>query len=140
MTTVLADTHLGVMVCDSSVTDGDRVWTKTKIHRVGKSLVGLAGSVSQGDAFLEWLREGMEGKRPKFDQSEALILTEGSLTVFFGDGAPQVVKSGREAIGSGAKGVICAYEALEWSDPRRALLIVCKHDAHSRGPVRVFKL
>ena len=48
--------------------------------------------------------------------------------------------SGIEAIGSGGKAAICAYEALALTDPVHAVRIVCKHDAGSRAPVRVYRL
>lgn len=53
---------------------------------------------------------------------------------------PVKVERGIEAIGSGGKAVMCTYEALGFSDPRRAVRIVCKHDAGSRGPVRSYRL
>ena len=53
---------------------------------------------------------------------------------------PTRLASGREAIGTGGKAAMCAYEALWFTDPRRAVSIVCKHDAASRTPVRVYRL
>lgn len=54
MTTILADANKGVMVADSCATDGDRVWSCTKITRVHGMLVALAGNVNQGVEFLRW--------------------------------------------------------------------------------------
>lgn len=140
MTTILADLKFGVMVADSNVSDTDRVWSGRKVFRIKGALIGMAGDDSSREAFLAWYRTGFEGK-VKFDGSSALILCKAGL--FFFDSnylKPTRVTSGREAIGSGGKAAMCAYEALWFTDPRKAVSIVCKHDAGSRGPVRVYRL
>jgi hypothetical protein len=35
---------------------------------------------------------------------------------------------------------LAAYEALGFTDPKRAVQIVCRHDLNSRAPVRVYRL
>ena len=50
------------------------------------------------------------------------------------------VPSGREAIGSGGKGAICAFEALGFLDAAKAVRIACTHDSGSRPPVRTYHL
>jgi hypothetical protein len=140
MTTILADVKHGVMVADSSVTDDDRVWVGKKVFRVKGSLIGVAGLEAEITTFIKWFRGGMVGK-VDFNKSSALILNSHGL--FFYDHnytTPQRIAIGREAVGSGAKSVMCAYEALNFQDPRRAVRIVCKHDANSRTPVRQYKL
>lgn len=140
MTTILADSKLGVMVADSNVSDEDRVWSGKKVFRIKGALIGLAGNDADREAFLPWYRSGFDGKI-KFDNGAALILCKAGL--FFFDKhyvKPVRLASGREAIGSGGKAAMCAYEALWFTDPRRAVSIVCKHDAGSRAPVRVYRL
>jgi len=138
VTTILSDAHLGVMVADSSVSDGDRVWSERKVFRIKGALIGLAGEDGDCGRFLQWVKDGLPGK-PRFGETAALILTPGQLLFFDGNYVePVKVKSGREAIGSGGKSAMCAYEALGWTDPRRAVRIVCRHDAASRAPVRVY--
>lgn len=140
MTTILADFKLGVMISDSSISDGDRVWIGRKVFRYRDSIIGFAGDVNQAEQFLAWWKAGMTGKPPKFDQSQALVMSPTGLFSFNISTVSEKVSRGIEAIGSGAKAAMCAYEALAWTDPVRAVRIVCRHDAGSRAPVRVYRL
>jgi ATP-dependent protease HslVU (ClpYQ) peptidase subunit len=143
MTTVLADAKLGVMVSDSSISDGTRVWSGKKVHRVRGHLIGLAGSVPQTDSFLAWYKRGGDwGKwHFKFDESYALILTPEGLFEFDQKAESlRHVDPGYEAIGSGAMAAIAAHDALCRQDPKKAVQIACKHDAGSRPPVRLYRL
>jgi ATP-dependent protease HslVU (ClpYQ) peptidase subunit len=143
VTTVLADARLGLMVSDSNISDGTRVWTGKKVHRIHGSLIGCAGSLPQIEAFLAWFRAGADISACDFalDESYFLILNkDGLFEVEQVTGLMRHVKSGREAIGSGAVFAIAAYEALNWMDPRRAVAIACKHDTNSRAPVRQYHL
>lgn len=142
MTTVLADVRWGVMVSDSNQTDDDRTWSVKKVHRIRGALVGLAGTHLEIGYFLDWYRAGM-GAPPEFnfEDCSALVLDVDGLWLFDSNCATlERVTGGREAIGTGGKAALCAYEAMNYSDPRRAVRIVCKHDAASRGPVRVYTL
>ena len=140
MTTILADFRLGVMVADSSISDGDRVWFGKKVFRHKDSIVGIAGDTEQAEPFLKWWKSGMVGKSPKVDALYALILSPSGLICFNISATPEKITGGIEAIGTGAKAAMCAYEALAWTDPVHAVKIVCKHDASSRTPVRVYRL
>jgi hypothetical protein len=143
VTTVLADSRLGLMVTDSAFSDGTRVWSGKKVHRVRGHLVGLAGTVTQMDGFLAWYKRGGDWGdwTFKFDESYALILTPDGLFEF-NEKADSLrhIKQGYEAIGSGSMAAVAAHEALEWKDPKRAVAIACKHDTNSRAPVRVYHL
>lgn len=140
MTTVLADAKLGLMVADSNISDDDRKWTGRKVFRGPGVLMGLAGVWHECLQLRDWYMGGMVSAPPRLTNVSALILAHDGL--FFVDEklVPQRIESGREAIGSGAKAAICAYEALGWKDPKKAVQIVCRHDAASRAPVRVYKL
>lgn len=130
------------MVSDSNATDGDRVWSMKKVHRIRGALLGFAGLVPEFEAFLDWYRGGMVEKLQfTGDETSVLVLTSSGLYLF-DDNLMQLqrVKTGREAIGSGGKAAIAAYEALNFTDPRRAVRIACKHDAGSRTPVRTYTL
>ncbi len=140
MTTVLADARLGVMVADSNISDGDRKWARQKVFRAGPELIGLAGIWTECLQLRDWYMGGSEGKPPKLSNASMLILSREGLVLVDQELVPQRVESGREAIGSGAKAAMCAYEALGWKDPRRAVQIVCRHDAASRAPVRAYNL
>lgn len=140
MTTILASVEHGVIVADSNISDDDRIWTGKKVWRIKGSLIGMAGCDADRAAFLAWFRGGMDGP-VEFGTSSALILNSTGLYLFDANyTTPQRLEHGREAIGTGAKAAMCAFEALGWQDPKRAVQIVCKHDAGSRGPVRVYRL
>lgn len=138
MTTILADVRMGVMVSDSNSSDEDRVWSERKVFRWRGKLIGCAGSVSEHAPFMDWLKKG--GKPPKLTDSSFLVLSDEGLFHYATTTVPEKVERGIEAIGSGAKAAMCAYEALGFFDPKRAVAIVCKHDAGSRTPVRVYRL
>lgn len=142
MTTILADYKLGVMVADSNIDDGDRQWSVRKVIRSRGALVGCAGTVSEYNYFLDWWKSGAD-VTPVFSMSDssALVL-DGSGLYIFDHSTIELTKvvGGREAIGTGSVAAISAYEALNWTNPRRAVSIACKHDSKSRAPVRVYKL
>lgn len=140
MTTIIADHRLGVMVCDSSISDDDRVWSGSKVYRHKGALLGFAGDVDEALEFLKWWKAGKPAKLPKFGHSSALILSDAGLVHYCYSLTPMPVKRGIEAIGSGGKAAICTYEALAWQDPVQAVKIVCRHDSGSRAPVRVYRL
>lgn len=128
------------MVSDSSISDGDRVWLGRKVYRCKGHLIGFAGDVNEAEEFLAWWKKGGAGKPPKFTGSQALILSPQGLVSYNISTTPKPIQRGIEAIGSGAKAAMCAYEALGFEDPQRAVSIVCKHDAGSRAPVRTYRL
>lgn len=138
MTTVLADFRLGLMVADSNVTDDDRVWSEKKVFRYRGVLYGFAGTVEERLHFMDWKR----GKKsePKFKDSSCLELSPEGLFVYMDSHIKERVQKGYEAIGTGSMAAMCAYEALGFTDPKRAVKIVCKNDHQSRAPVRVYKL
>lgn len=138
MTTILADFRLGVMISDSSATDDDRVWSERKVLRWRGKLIGCAGNVEEHAPFIEWLKKG--GKPPKVSNSSFLVLSDEGLFHYASSAVPQKVEKGIEAIGSGGKAAMCAYEALAFTDPVRAVRIVCRHDSGSRTPVRTYRL
>jgi hypothetical protein len=140
MTTILADFKLGVMVADSSISDGDRVWSGRKVFRFKGTLFGFSGNIDEAIEFLGWYKKGLKDKHPKFSNSHALVMNDAGLFYFGASCIGQPIKSGIEAIGTGAKAAICAYEAMGFKKPEAAVKLVCKHDAGSRVPVRTYKL
>jgi hypothetical protein len=137
MTTILADFRYGVMVADSSISDDDRVWLGKKVYRHKGVLYGFSGDVEESIQFMDWVRGG---KPPKFTHSACLQLSEAGLFHYNASIIPHPVQCGYETIGSGGKAAICAYEALGFTDPVRAVKITCRHDSASRTPVRIYKL
>lgn len=140
MTTIIADFRLGVMVADSNISDGNRVWIGRKVFRCKGALLGFAGDVNEAIEFMAWWKRGCTGRRPAFSKSEALVMTPEMLLSFNCALTAAHVKSGIETIGTGGKAAICAYEALAFTDPVLAVKLACKHDAESRGPVRVYRM
>ena len=140
MTTILASAPLGLMLSDSSISDGDRVWVGRKVIRYKGSLFGFAGDCDEAVQFMDWWKAGQTGKLPHFRNSCCLILSPSGLTHFDHGLTAQKIPSGVETIGTGAKAAIAAFEALEYTNPRRAVALACKHDAGSRAPVRVYSL
>lgn len=140
MTTVLADWRLGVMVSDSSISDGDRIWIGRKVFRWRGDLLGFCGDVDEAQNFIKWWKAGKTGKPPKFTNSECLVLSRSGLIHYSSLGIAEKIPNGIEAIGTGAKAAMCAYEALSYFAPALAVGIVCKHDSGSRKPVRTYKL
>jgi hypothetical protein len=140
MSTVLASLRHGVMVSDSAMADGDRRYPCRKIYRIGGALLGFAGEESDFIRFMDWFKSGMLGK-VNFGESKVLILSPRRLEMFDANyELPVRITSGRDAIGTGGKAVMCAFEAQGFENPRRAVSIVCRHDANSWGPVRVYRL
>jgi hypothetical protein len=138
MTTILADARLGVIVSDSNAQDDDRTWSERKVFRYKGALYGFAGHTNERVEFMEWIKG--DGAAPTFSYSSCLMLSDAGLFLYLNNTMPQRVDRGIEAIGTGAKAAMCAYEALEFTDPARAVKIVCKHDSGSRAPVRVYRL
>lgn len=140
MTTVLCDAKLGIMVADSNITDATKVWKTRKVWRVKGHLVGMAGNAEEFLPFLTWCRSGMQDSPPHLKTIEAMVLSTAGLLFFSMSTLPIRIQCGRHAIGSGSMAALATYEALGFTDPKRAVQIVCKHDAGSRGPVRVYRL
>jgi len=140
MTTILADANQGLMVADSSISDGDRIWIGRKVWRYKGVLLGFAGSVVEAEEFMNWWRSGCMHKPPKFGNSQALVLSASGLVSYNIGTKPETIHKGIEAIGSGAKAAICVYEAINHTDAVAAVRLVCKHDAGSRPPVRTYRL
>ena len=140
MTTILADWHKGIIVTDSNCTDNDRVWSIRKVHRYQGVLYAFSGEVLEATEFLEWIKEGRVNRPPSFASSCCLALSAEGLYVYNNSVLPEKIAKGIEAIGTGAKAVMCTYEALNFEDPIRAVRIVCKHDNGSRLPIRTYHL
>lgn len=140
MTTVLAEAKLGLMVADSNVTDAIKVWKQRKVWRINGALVGMAGLAEEFLPFLVWCRNGMQEDPPKMKNLEAMVLSTSGLLYYSSSTLPVRIASGRHAIGTGSMAALAAHEALGFNDPKRAVQIVCRHDAGSRSPVRVYRL
>lgn len=138
MTTIFSDVKAGVMVCDSKCTSGEVWYPMTKVHRVGKELIGLAGSVKESLAWLDWYRSGKKGVRPKLEMFQGLCLRPDGLYELGADGLVQLVERGFHGIGSGGGYAVAAFMA--GADPKKAVDIACEIDNESGGDVHVHAL
>jgi hypothetical protein len=128
------------MVSDSNVSDGDRSWCDKKVFRHKGAILGFAGTVDYRIAFMAWWKSDRASLPPIAPEGSVLVLDHKALTVYSYGVTGEVISSGIEAIGSGAKAAMCAYDALSHTNPAKAVRIVCKHDSGSCGPVRVYRL
>jgi hypothetical protein len=148
MTTIAADPKLGIMVCDSNVTDGIQKWPEIKVERIGDTLYGAAGDAVDGEKFYDWIRAGAKGRRPKLDADAFNALALNAKGLFWFDNKLHPLRH-REAsaVGSGASAVRAALIALRecgWQGDRpdlvRAVEIACEVDAMSALPVQVYRV
>jgi ATP-dependent protease HslVU (ClpYQ) peptidase subunit len=138
MTTIFADAQKGVMVCDSKCNGGATWYPVTKVFRVGGELVGMAGSIKDGRAWLKWYEGGKKGPRPKVEDFVALSLRADGLYEICADGLELLVERGYHGIGSGGSIALGAYMA--GADAERSVHIACAVDLGSGGDVIVHKL
>ena len=126
----------GVLAADSRSEDScTKVFCFPKIYKVAGRLVGMAGCVSKGQEFLEWLRAG--GERLKIDEdrmSAIALLEDGSVevyedTTFWLDLPPGEFY----AVGSGAAAALAAMHCGK--SAAEAVEIACRVDPSSEGPV-----
>jgi hypothetical protein len=148
MTTIFADAHAGVMVCDSRVVSDDGVWFPArKVIRCHGELIGVAGDCKDGDEWLDWHKGGRKGKAPKPktpDEFSALILRSSGLFSVTEGAHEMKIDRGFHGIGSGGACAIAAYLAIKSRgqdpDPKTCVLIAAEVDSSTGGRVIVHKL
>lgn len=127
----------GTMAADSQVT-GSHKSTCRKLHRINGMVVGFAGSLTEGQAFVNWL--GGQSSKPEFkdDEFEALVLTSKGLFYWDSFLCPVKVEDKFTAIGSGAE---LAMGAMEMgADAETAIKVARKRDSNTGGRVRAARL
>ena len=138
MTTVFASAIDGVMVSDSRCTSDSQWFPMTKVHRIGKELVGIAGTIKDASTWLEWYSGGKKGARPKLEGYTAIILRADGVFEVAGDSFEQRIERGFHGIGSGGGYAVAA--SMAGADPEKAVRIACDIDANSGGDVVVHTL
>jgi hypothetical protein len=145
MTTIAASLALRMMAADSRTTlyasDGTELhaYASTKLVRLPGLIVGCAGEQSDIDAFMTWLADRRR-RRPKCGEDfSALMLTHDDLFVVHDNAAPERVRCGFMAVGSGGGFAMAALNAMvrvgHDPDPRIATEVACDHDPHSALPI-----
>lgn len=126
------------IAADSQFTHQNLITKGDKLFRVGDDIIGFAGAVEAGIAFVDWKKGGE--KPVELDEDfEAFVLSkDGRITWYGSKMVPIPVKEKFTAIGSGSHLAIGAmYAGLS---PEEAVKIACKVDTGSCLPVKVFKL
>jgi hypothetical protein len=158
MTTIAV--RYGKMASDSRLTvsseeGGDRVFSVKKIFRMQNgNIVGTSGENGPGLVFLQWADSNLSTNgtplttadgRPEIldaqavDDFQALVLTPtGKLVSYDKFFVPEPIdldmNFGFYAIGSGAKGALCAMHAHESVGARQAVIICSIVDPWTAGP------
>lgn len=129
MTTIATDGE--VMAADSCIS-GEYSDEGIKIHRIGKSVYGIAGDYTAAMKFLDW-RHKPKSKPDISGDFEALEIN--AKGIWYWDNNLRPVKSGRKAasIGSGSSAAMGAM--LAGKGPRDAVKIACQLDIASALPV-----
>lgn len=132
----------GVLASDSLATIGE---TKVhgryqKIRRIGDYLVGTAGSVADGQTFVNWLKHGSEEDPPPNGSYSALIIDPRGRVREIENGSVLPVPRGAKffAIGSGAPYALAAMYA--GATAAEAVKIAAKIDTSTGLPVKVLKI
>lgn len=126
-----------MMAADSlAVADGTKS-KATKIFRVGDEIIGFAGELQCGLAFVEWYRNRSKPK-PDIDDFSALVLSKEGITMYESRLVPLPVMEKFAAIGTGCDAAIAAMHM--GADPRRAVKVACKVRSDCGPPVRVLAL
>lgn len=126
------------MAADSRVNLDTHHFTAKKIKRAKGVLIGTAGDHAQCVAFEAWYFAGGDGKKPIFDESEALVLAPDGVWFFDSLCSAHKIESGIYAIGSGADAARGALMA--GATPRQAVQIACAIDSQSGPPITTLKL
>jgi ATP-dependent protease HslVU (ClpYQ) peptidase subunit len=131
MTTIVAMKDR--IAADRALTTGNGQVSCTKVFRIGKQLVGLAGSAIGGEKFLKFLRDGKEFEPEKKESFDAIVVDRGDIFLYETTLIPIRIEADFYAIGSGAQYAMGALSA--GADIKEAILIAAHHDPDTRGPV-----
>lgn len=125
------------MCCDAVWTDGEHVGRLRKVYRIGGDLYGACGNVA---SWLRWF-DALKAAEPlPADDDSVRILRMSAVGLHTWDAANGwfPLSEPYAAIGTGADLAIGAMAA--GAHVRDAVRIACARDAHSRGPVRTYRL
>lgn len=127
------------MVCDSKCTSDAEWFPMTKVLRHDGALIGIAGSVKDAVAWLEWYTAGKRGNRPRVEAGFAgLILRTDGVYGVSSDGFEMPIERGHHGIGSGGGYAVAAFKG--GAAPKRAVEIACEIDVNSGGKIHVHRI
>lgn len=126
------------MMAADSLAVGDGTKSRTiKIFRVGHEIVGFAGELQCGIAFVNWYRDRSAAK-PDLDNFAALVLSKDGITQYENRLIPIPILEKFAAIGSGQDAALAAMYAGK--SPKEAAAIACKVRADCGTPIKVMTL
>lgn len=125
------------MAADSLSTSDGAKSKAIKIFRVGKEIIGIAGDLDAGIAFVDWYRN-QSAPKPDIDNFSALVLSKDGITQYENRLVPIPIFEQFAAIGSGQDAALAAMHAGK--SPREAVAIACKVRSDCGTPVKVMKL
>lgn len=141
MTTIAANRHC--MAADRKVTDGDTRYYSKKIKRVGKAIVGCAGTAALCNQFFVWFKTRRDKDKPVIkdadeDTLDAIVLTdEGRLFVYDKDCQVDELEDDYYAVGTGRQAALAAM--FLGADPARAVQVAREIDNDTGGQIDVLE-
>lgn len=129
MTTIIAVRNVG-LYSDSRCTSGVSFSTR-KIHKVGKALIGGAGTLADVLKFVQWVKDGGKGKC-KIKDTDIIVMNK--CGIFLHDGSHPdgfEVFDDVYAIGSGAIAALAAMK--HGASPKQALKAAAEFDHMTGG-------
>jgi ATP-dependent protease HslVU (ClpYQ) peptidase subunit len=137
MTTIAWDGHS--LAADTLFNSGGQfAGFDAKIHRLGRLLIGCAGSVAVYEQFRDWVKGGMKGECPlKKDIANTFVVTPEGRAVMWCDDGPFRVSTTQWALGSGERYALGAMEM--GATAAEAVAAAIRHDLASGGEVMVLR-
>jgi len=135
VTTIACDSKS--MAGDSAVDDGGTRARCTKIFRVNGDIVGLAGSLGAGLAFIDWYKTRKEEPPSLSDTNIIILKSNGKIELWDESEYPMRFTNKFYAIGSGADAALAAMYCGK--TPTEAVKIACKIDTSTGLPVKTLK-
>lgn len=121
--------------CDGSL----KGKVKTKIYKVNGDIIGYAGNLSEGMAFIDWYKDPAK-ERPDISNTTILVLRhDGVILTYEGSYHPLEINDfACYSIGSGCEYAMGAMMAGK--NPTEAVRIAAQLDINSALPVRTLSL
>jgi len=136
MTTIACDSKM--MAGDSLVDDGGTAGECKKIYKVKGDIIGVAGGLGAGLAFIEWYKHRSDSPPNLADTSILILKKNGTIELWDEAEFPMKFTNKFYAIGSGADAALGAMHSGK--TPTEAVKIACKIDINTGMPVKTLCL